>query len=95
VKFGKSNSIKISTDRLEDVDDLLNSSMEKYNTLGDPLPLGSKSLYLDENVKDPLEVDQALSEIYNEQIQVNSAKNPLIIKVEGHDDEGKCNTCSV
>ena len=83
MKFGKSNSIKISTDRLEDVDDLLNSSMEKYNTLGDPLPLGSKSLYLDENVKDPLEVDQALSEIYNEQIQVNSAKNPLIIKVEG------------
>jgi hypothetical protein len=65
--------------------------MEKYNTLGDPLPLGSKSLYLDENVKDPLEVDQALSEIYNsEQSQANSAKNPLIIKVEGEfQPEGK------
>jgi hypothetical protein len=61
---------------LENVDDLLIASIEKHNKIGDPLPLGSKSLYLDENVQAPLEVDQDISEIYNnEQSQANSAKN--------------------
>jgi hypothetical protein len=83
VKFGKSNPVYISTNGLENVSQLLKASIQEYNTIGDPLPLGSKLLFINEQKSVNPNVE--LSSIYGPEDPPNDYDNPLIIKVEGQE----------
>jgi hypothetical protein len=94
VKFGESNPTQVSLNGLGNVDDFLKACKRELPEDLGQYGINKLSLYLNETMKEQLEVDLDLSVIYtgDEQNQVNSAENPLIIKVESSievDHDGK------
>ena len=83
MKFQNSNPTQVSLNGLENVDDLLRASIEEYKKLGEPLPLGSKSIYLNEQkgFEEFLDPGIELNSIYNQEESKNNSKNPLIIRI--------------